>query len=323
MKQPDVSVIIPVYKVEAFVERCVRSLMEQTLQDVEFIFVDDASPDESMDIVRRVTAEYDRDVKILVHPENKGLPAARNTGLAEARGTYIFHCDSDDWPEKTMLEKMYGAAVSQEADFVYCDFFLDFGTGRRYMTTPDYATPEEMVKDGFLVGNMKYNVWNKLIHRDLYKGVDFPSGHGMGEDMTIIPLATRAKAIARVPEALYHYIKINTSAFSATMSERHLTDIRFNTERTMAALEGWETPDKEKYLAFFKLNVKLPFLFSDDKEQYRLWKEWFPEANRYISENTSLPRRTRLVQQWAAKGRFWLVRLYGFIINNIYYRLFR
>lgn len=323
MKQPEVSVIIPVFKVESFVERCVRSLMEQTLPDVEFIFVDDASPDGSMEIVRRVTAEYNRDVRILVHLENKGLPAARNTGLAEARGKFIFHCDSDDWPEKTMLEKMYNVAVLQDADFIYCDFFLDFETGRRYMSTPDYASPEEMVKDGFLVGNMKYNVWNKLISRDLYDGVEFPSGHGMGEDMTIIPLATRARKVARVPEALYHYIKTNASAFSATMSERHLADIRFNTDRTMAALEGWKTADKEKYLAFFKLNVKLPFLFSDDKSQYRLWEEWFPEANRFITENTSQPRRTRLVQQWAAKGRFGLVRLYGFVINNIYYRLFR
>ena len=320
---PAVSVIIPVYKVESFVERCVRSLMEQTLRDVEFIFVDDASPDGSMDIVRRVTAEYDRDVRILVHPENKGLPAARNTGLAEARGTYIFHCDSDDWPERTMLEKMYGAAVSQEADFVYCDFFLDFGTGRRYMATPDYATPEEMVKDGFLVGNMKYNVWNKLIHRDLYNGVEFPSGHGMGEDMTIIPLATRAHKEARVPEALYHYIKINTNAFSATISERHLADIRFNVDRTIAALSDWDTTDKEKYLAFFQLGIKLPFLFSEDKTQYQLWQEWYPEANRYIPENTSLPIRTRLVQQWASKGWFGLVRIYSFAINHIYYKFFR
>ena len=320
---PKVTVIIPVYKVEAFVERCVRSLMEQTLQDVEFIFVDDASPDGSMEIVRRISAEYDRDVRILVHPENKGLPAARNTGLAEAHGDYIFHCDSDDWPEKTMLEKMYEAAVGREADFVYCDFFLEFGTGRRYMTTPDYATTEEMVKDGLLVGNMKYNVWNKLIHRSLYDGVSFPEGHGMGEDMTIIPLATRARRTARVPEALYHYIKINAGAFSATMTERRLRDIRFNTDRVLQALESWETSDKEKYLAFFKLNVKLPFLFSDDKAQYRLWQEWYPEADRFIPENTSLPRRTRLVQEWAAKGHFGLVRLYSFVINKIYYRFFR
>jgi glycosyltransferase involved in cell wall biosynthesis len=320
---PEVSVIIPVYKVESFVERCVRGLMEQTLQEVEFIFVDDASPDGSVGIVRRVTAEYDRDVRILVHPENRGLPAARNTGLAEARGRYVFHCDSDDWPEPDMLEKMYRKAVEAEADFVYCDFFLEFGTGRRYMTTPDYASPEEMVKDGFLVGNMKYNVWNKLIAKDLYDGVQFPEGHGMGEDMTIIPLATRARRVARVPEALYHYIKINAGAFSASMSERRLSDIRFNVDRTVRALEAWETADREKYLAFFKLNAKLPFLFSGDKAQYRLWTEWYPEADRYIPENTSQPRRTRLVQQWAAKGRFGLVRLYAFAVNNIYYRFFR
>ena len=80
-----VSVIIPVYKVASFVERCARSLMRQTLSDVEFIFVDDASPDNSMDIVRNVCKEYGRNVKILVHPENKGLPAARNTGLASNR----------------------------------------------------------------------------------------------------------------------------------------------------------------------------------------------------------------------------------------------
>lgn len=320
---PEVSVIIPVFKVEAFVERCVRSLMEQTLQDVEFIFVDDASPDGSMQIVRRVTAEYDRDVRILVHPENKGLPAARNTGLAEARGKYIFHCDSDDWPEKDMLKKMYSAAVRENADFVYCDFWLDFGTGRRYMSTPDYASPEKMVKDGFLVGNMKYNVWNKLISRDLYNGVQFPAGHGMGEDMTIIPLATRARKVARVPEALYHYIKINANAFSAKLTQQHLDNIRFNVGRTLAALESWETTDKEKYLALFKLNIKLPFLFSDDKEQYKLWREWYPEADRFIPENTSQPRRTRLVQEWAAKGHFGLVRLYSFAVNKIYYRFFR
>ena len=320
---PEVSVIIPVFKVEAFVERCVRSLMEQTLQDVEFIFVDDASPDGSMQIVRRVTAEYDRDVRILVHPENKGLPAARNTGLAEARGKYIFHCDSDDWPEKDMLKKMYSAAVRENADFVYCDFWLDFGTGRRYMSTPDYASPEKMVKDGFLVGNMKYNVWNKLISRDLYNGVQFPAGHGMGEDMTIIPLATRARKVARVPEALYHYIKINANAFSAKLTQQHLDNIRFNVGRTLAALESWETTDKEKYLALFKLNIKLPVLFSDDKEQYKLWREWYPEADRFIPENTSQPRRTRLVQEWAAKGHFGLVRLYSFAVNKIYYRFFR
>lgn len=101
-----VSVIIPVYKVEKFVERCVRSLMEQTMDGIEYIFVDDASPDDSILILHKVLVDYperSERVKILVHSENKGLPAARNTGLAVAKGEYVFHCDSDDFVEKDLL----------------------------------------------------------------------------------------------------------------------------------------------------------------------------------------------------------------------------
>ena len=83
-----VSIIIPIYKVEAYAERCARSLMEQTFSDIQFIFVDDGSPDGSMDIIRRVCSEYKRDVRMLVHQKNKGLPAARNTGLQACSGKH-------------------------------------------------------------------------------------------------------------------------------------------------------------------------------------------------------------------------------------------
>ncbi len=316
-----VSVIIPFYKVEPFIERCTRSLLEQTLSDVEFIFVDDASPDESRIIIERVAAEYDRDVRILTHAQNQGLPAARNTGLAEAKGEFIYHCDSDDYLEPTMLEDMYNAATAQQADFVYCDFYLDFGTSRREMTNPDYTDPEQMIKEGFLAGLMKYNVWNKFVARKLYteSGILFPAGHGMGEDMTIILLATHATRTAYVAKPLYHYVKLNANAFSNTFSERHLEDIRYNADRTFAGLADWDVQDKERYLNFFKLNLKLPFLFSEDSAQLRLWKEWYPEANRYIKQNVFQPGRTRLVQRWAAAGLFPLVRLYTFLINKVYY----
>lgn len=318
-----VSVIIPFFKVEPFVERCTRSLMEQTLPEVEFIFVDDASPDGSRAIIERVTAEYDRDVRILTHPQNKGLPAARNTGMAEARGEFIYHCDSDDYLEPSMLEDLYNAASTEHADFVYCDFYLDFGTSRREMTNPSYTDPEQMVKEGFLAGLMKYNVWNKLVARRMYgeSGIQFPAGHGMGEDMTMILIATHATRTAHVAKPLYHYVKLNANAFSNTFSQKHLDDIRFNADRTFSGLVDWNVSEKEKYLGFFKLNLKLPFLFSEDRQQLRLWKQWYPEANRYIKQNTLQPRRTRLVQQWAAAGLFFLVRFYSFLINKLYYGL--
>jgi len=297
--------------------------MEQTFRDVEFIFVDDASPDESADILRKVLAEYDRDVRIVKHEFNLGLPRARNTGLDYAKGDYIYHCDSDDWLEPTMLEDLYLAASNSEADFAYCEFYIDFGDSRRHMPTPDYPDAETMVKEGFLAGKMKYNVWNKLVRRELYfepSPIRFPEGHSMGEDMTMIALAMRAKGVVRVQKPLYHYMRTNLGAFTNTFSERHLDDIRINVDSVMAWLDDWNTSEIELYKALFKLNVKLPFLFSGSFKQYRLWHNWYPEANAYIGCNTFLPRRTLLVQQCARLHLYPLVWLYAFTVNHLYYR---
>lgn len=317
-----VSVIIPVYHVESYIERCVRSLMEQTLKDVEFIFVDDASPDSSMDIVRRVVAEYNRDVTILVHETNRGLPAARNSGLAIAKGEYIYHCDSDDYLEMEMLDEMFSAVASSGAEYAYCDYYLDFGTSSRSITNPSYTNPMQMVKEGFLSGAMKYNVWNKLVRKDLYDVIMFPEGHSMGEDMTMIPLALKARRVCPVSRPLYHYSMVNQSALSKSFSLRKWNDITFNLERTLSLMDSWRDLEKEKYIAFFKLNIKLPLLFSCDADQYRLWKMSYPEANSYILSNKFLPIRTRMVQLLAKWNLFFLVKVYGWAVNNLFYGLF-
>ena len=323
-----VSVIAPFYNVAPFIERCVRSLMAQTLgEEVEYIFVDDASPDRSREILEQTLAYFpERNTHILTHPVNKGLPAARNTGLAAATGEYIFHCDSDDWLEPTMLEELYRAAAISDTDMAYSDFYIDFGTSRRLMTTPDYPDAETMVKEGFLAGMMKYNVWNKLVRRDLYENpslVCFPEGHSMGEDMTMIALGMRARGVVRVAKPLYHYMKTNVGAFTNTFSERHLADVRYNADRVLNWLKDWDSGDRELYTALFKLNIKLPFLFSGSYRQYRLWHRWYPEANVWIGRNSILPRRTVLVQQCARLHLFPLVWLYVFAVNHIYYGLIR
>lgn len=100
------SVIIPFYGVEKYIARCTESLMRQTMQDdIEFIFINDTTIDDSLDILKKVLSEYPErkeQVSILHHEKNKGLPAARNTGFAAARGKYIYHCDSDDYLEKML-----------------------------------------------------------------------------------------------------------------------------------------------------------------------------------------------------------------------------
>ncbi|MBO4571272.1 MAG: glycosyltransferase family 2 protein [Bacteroidales bacterium] len=319
-----VSVIIPVYGVERFIVRCARNLFGQTLEDVEFIFVDDASPDGSIALLEDILKEFPArtgQTRILRHPVNKGLPAARNTGLAAASGEYIYHCDSDDWTETTMLEKMYDAAKEADADIVYCDFFLSFEKNERYMSNPDYTSAEEMLRKGFLGGRMKYNVWNKLAKRSLYtdNGISFPEGHPMGEDMTMIQVAACSTRVIHVPEALYHYVKLNEGAYSNSYSQKKLDDIRFNVDRTVTFLEGRFGESIERDLAFFKLSIKLPFLLTGDRNMYDIWKEWYPEADRYAGDSKELPFRTRLLQTMARYGQWWYVKAYYTIIYKVIY----
>ena len=238
-----------------------------------------------------------------------------------ATGEYVFHCDSDDFVEKDMLEEMYKAAKAQDADMVYCDFYLSFEKNERYMSNPAYETAEDMFKSGLLGGNMKYNVWNKLVKRSLYTDNDiwFPAGHAMGEDMTMIRLAACARSVAYVAKAFYHYVKLNSNAYSATMSERHKEDIRFNVDQTVEFLQKKFGDSLDKEIAFFKLNTKLPFLITDDETQYDVWKEWWPEANKYICENKQQAFRTRLVQWFAATGQFWAVKLYFKVAYKLVY----
>ncbi len=318
-----VSVIVPVYKVEKFIGRCIRSLMKQTLQEVEFIIVDDCSPDNSIAIAKAVIEDFPErkgQVRIVHHEENKGLPAARNSGLTIAEGEYVFHCDSDDFTEPDMLQRMYSEAKRKDTDIVWCDWYLSFGQNERYMKQPGYATPQEALK-GILGGVMKYNVWNKLVRRTLYADnvILFPAGYGMGEDMTMIRLFACAQKVSYIPEGFYHYVKLNTGAFSNTYSERHLEELRHNVEQTLSFLENRYGDTLDTDMEFFKLDVKYPFLITDDRKKYRLWETWYPEANRYISLNKNVSFRRRVLQELADRKMFGIVWLYYKFVHKFIY----
>ena len=321
MERNKVSVIVPIYKVEKFIERCVRSLMEQTLQEVEYIFVDDATPDKSIEVLQACLTQYpDRKATILNHQQNQGLPAARNTGLAIATGEYIFHCDSYDYVEPTMLEELYNAVQKNDADIVWCDWFLTFAENERYMKQPSFDTPLEAMK-AMLSGGMKYNVWNKLVRRSLYaeNGIQFPAGYGMGEDMTMMMLFAHAQKVAYVPQAFYHYVKLNTEAFSQTYSDRHLIELKHNIQRICDYMQKVLGKQVEKELAFFKLDAKFPFLISNDSQKHQLWKEWYPEVNAYILQNKNVSLRSRYLQWFAWKGQFWVVKLHYYLLYKVVY----
>lgn len=318
-----VSVIIPVYRVEKFIEKCAASLFSQTLDDVEFIFVDDASPDNSMAVLEKCIQQYPQrkaQIRMLTHKENKGLPAARNTGLAVASGEYVFHCDSDDFVEPDMLETLYDEAKKKDADIVWCDWYLSFEHNERYMKQPDYATPMEALK-AMLAGLMKFNVWNKLVRRRLYvdNQIAFPAGYAMGEDMTMMLLFAVAGKVAYIPQAFYHYVKLNTEAYSQNFSLNHLESVKHNIRTVELFLHSRLGNGLDLEIACMKLEAKFPFLMSNRKEMYRLWERTYPEANAYILRNHYISRRRRWVQWCAAKRLWFLVRLHGWIVGKLIY----
>lgn len=320
-----VSVIVPVYGVEKFIERCAVSLFEQSLDDVEFIFVDDLSPDKSIEILETIIERYPKRkpyAQIVRHSQNRGLPAARNTGLAVAQGEYIYHCDSDDYLAPTALEQLYNTADMTAAEIVWCDYFLTFSSKERRMVQPGYSNPTEAII-GMLSGKLKYNVWNKLVKRNLYyeNNIKFPESYSMGEDMTMIRLFLHAKSVTNVKEPLYHYVRQNSGAMTQSYSERKIAEMIHNINQTINYISDNSDEDFTKEFAFFKLSSKLPLLISDKTENYRIWNSLFPEANRYILANKYQSIRTRALEWLASYKLYVFIRLYNIVFYKIIYAI--
>lgn len=325
-----VSVIVPIYKVENFIERNAHQLFQQDLPDIELIFVDDCSPDNSVALLKSVMEEYPEKktlTTIIRHPKNMGLPSARNSGLAIARGEFVFHCDGDDWLETTALSQLYRRACFQKADIVWCDWYLSFKNSERYMSQ---APPSFGPISGrrlvtlMLRGGIRYNVWNKLIKRCLYEEFSFPDGYAMGEDMLMIQLAARANRVVHLPKALYHYVQVNPAAYTQNIGSQQLTELRHNVDCTIEFLQSAYGLTIENELHFFKLNVKLPFLISKEKKDYQRWSEWYPESNAFIAHNPLFKRRVRFIQYAALNKYYWILRLYYcVVVKFIYGRIYK
>lgn len=228
---PKVSVLIPVYKVEAYIERCARSLFEQTLEDMEFIFIDDASPDGSMRILEKIISYYPKrrsQIRICRHHTNLGLTAARNTGLKQATGDFITWCDSDDYIDVEMYKKLYEKAIEDNADVVYCDFFMAYSSYNKYCKTLD----ENYNKVAFMKQYIRQSwtvLWNMIVSRKLVLSYDlcFPNNITYCEDFHLtVRLFYYANKVVKVSNAYYYYNRINASSVM-----HHLDDKASNDER--------------------------------------------------------------------------------------------
>jgi len=211
---PVFSVIVPVYKVEQYLRRCIESILTQSFEDFEAILVDDGSPDECGDICDEYAAKDER-IRI-IHQENMGLSGARNTGIANARGEYLVFVDSDDYVESTMLAGLHAKIQSDNKPDV---LLYGYTTLAREMTkyfVPDLV-PLEQIKYNIFTDTWHAYAWNKCFKRSFFK-YEFPLGKKF-EDLYITPIILwEAKSISLIPETYYVYNCLNENSITAAKS---------------------------------------------------------------------------------------------------------
>lgn len=311
---PDISVIVPVYGVELYIERCVRSLMEQTLRNIEFIFVDDCSKDASIEIAKRIVDSYPErsgQVKWLQHEVNKGLPAARNTGLGVARGEYVYHCDSDDYLDSRMLELLLEKGRKDNLDFVWCDFFKDTPSGIVEETSAEFHNDKiTMIKKYLTYG---WNVvWNTICKKELYDKNNIKSNEELCfcEDYELITrLLYKSRSWGKVDQSLYYYNQTNTNSIVKTSLNRD--KLKRTIESELRACQSIMQFFKKnnvydvyiQELSWRNLKAKRGLLYPEVRrsEYMALW----PEANNYIESNPLCSKIDKYCHKWACHKLGW------------------
>ena len=200
-----VSIIIPVYGVELFLERAVDSALGQTLAEKEIILVDDGSPDACPEICERYAREHPGLVRVL-HQENQGLGMARNAGAALAQGEYLLFLDSDDTIQPEMAQALYEKAKAGDCDLVMCDVRILYVEENREVVVASYPREEVDLADYIAHGNnITYSV-NKLFRRSIWQENRYEKM--LFEDIALIPaLVTRCRRVGYVPQAFYNYYR--------------------------------------------------------------------------------------------------------------------
>lgn len=246
---------MPIYGVEKYIERCARSLFNQTMKDgIEFIFVNDASPDNSILLLNTIVNEFParkNQIKIITHPINKGLAAARNTGYANSSGQYIICCDSDDWVEPEMYELLFNKAIETNADLVACDYWGDYPNRQiKYNQTPDCDTNE--YRQQIISGKVHNSLWNKLICKKAYEQLDFRFSEGINlwEDVSVLcRLIHYINKIAMIKKPLYHYSQTMSNSYTKLISPISVANIE---SAAKIVCDFYRNLSAEKYLQEIK-----------------------------------------------------------------------
>ena len=268
-----VSVIVPVYNVEKYLDECLSSLVNQTLSELEIIVVNDGTKDNSQSIIDHYVKQYPNKVVSLIK-ENGGLGDARNYGIPYAKGEYIGFVDSDDIVHLEMYEKMFNKAKLEDSDLVLCDLEYFYET-----------SSEKMVKEGLVqIENIDVNktvflsplfAWNKLYRKSLFieSGLKYPIGLWYEDIPVTVPFFTLAKKISYVHETLIYYRQRSTSIMGSVDNPKvkdifDIMHLCLNYFKDHNLLETYHDELEFLFLEHLMLNGGFRFLLSHKYKDY-------------------------------------------------------
>lgn len=295
-----ISVIVPVYGVEAYLDECVASIVAQTYDNLEIILVDDGSPDNCPAMCDR-WAKKDSRIRV-IHKENGGLSDARNAGLEIATGEYIAFVDSDDWIEPQMYETLYHAMKAENADMVSCNmmiYYSDHKASRGYET---YTVGKSEHFLSLLYDDTIFPVvaWNKLYRRNLWEEIRFPVGKICEDAFTTYLLVHRADKIVHIPEPMYCYRIRQNSIMTSPFSQKRMDEEeswRCNYEFMQQHYPKLYRAAFDFYLQKVKILIyTIPAEQRDDfREEYQYLYGILKKHMPYVLFKSRLPWKARIV----------------------------
>lgn len=223
---PKVSVIVPVFNVQKYLVRCINSLINQSLTNIEILLIDDGSTDNSGTICDEFAKKDNR--IIVIHKENGGLSDARNVGLDNANGQYVGFVDSDDFIHKEMYSSLYNALICSDADIAesgYCEFYSIKSLKADVESNPTYSeiySREKAVISTIMDHKCRTYVWNKLYKKELWDDIRFPYGKLFEDAFTTYKIINKISKLVRLDSKLYFYFQRENSIVSSNFSVKKL-----------------------------------------------------------------------------------------------------
>lgn len=310
-----VSVIILVYNVEMYIERCVHSLLSQTLEEMEFIFVDDCTPDHSIDILRSVIEKYPArktQIKIIRNSINRGQMQSRIIGILQAKGKFIASLDSDDWIEPNAYENLYNKAHKEDVDCLLFGYSRDFINHSElcHRVFP-YSSGKELIENSYRFP-FEFFTWctlmrnNKNLHNilSLFQDKEEWEHVTMWEDVALMFLVYYyAKKVSYSSECYYHYNKSNLNSAVNTQDVKKVRDAY----KVIDFLESLFHEEKCLQLTINCLKFGAKSVLMDIKG-LDAWRCEHSEANKDLMKYTSIPLKVRLFY-WLLLKWNWPYRL--------------